>query len=147
MDEKIISMKFKPVFEDVDAARRAVDAACRQYYPKPESGQLIGDLLLAVTEAMNNAVEHSGAKEIEIEVTAGPQKLMFRIITAGALFDPTVGVAFPDLDDSEELPEGGFGRALIMEMADVVKYDYSEGRNILTFEKNMTKKEDKTDGD
>lgn len=148
MDDKIISLKIKPVFEDVDAARIAVYTACREYFPKPESRQFIGDLLLAATEAMNNAVEHSGAKEIEIEVTAAAQILEFRIITSGKPFDPTVGVAFPDLNVSEEkLPEGGFGRALIREMVDAVKYDYREGRNILTFKKNMIKKEDQTDGD
>ncbi|MDP2156708.1 MAG: ATP-binding protein [Nitrospirota bacterium] len=147
MDEKILSRKFKPVFENVDAARVAVHTACRERYLQPGSNALIGDLLLAVTEAMNNAVEHSGAKELEIEVIAGPQNLMFRMITSGKRFDPTAGVAFPDLDTAEELPEGGFGRALIAEMVDSVKYEYVEGRNILTLEKIMITKEDRRNGD
>ncbi len=142
MDQKIISLKFKPVFENVDAARNAVHTACKERYLQAGADELTGDLLLAVTEAMNNAVEHSGAKEIEIEVIAGQQSLLFRMITAGEKFDPTANVAFPDLDATEELPEGGFGRALIAEMMDIVKYEYSGGRNILTLEKNMTKKED-----
>jgi anti-sigma regulatory factor (Ser/Thr protein kinase) len=147
MDEKIFSLKFEPVFENVDAARIAVHTVCREHYLQPGSDLLIGDLLLAVTEAMNNAVEHSGAKEVEIEVVARPQNIVFRIISAGEKFDPTVSVAFPDLDATEELPEGGFGRALIAEMVDSVKYEYREGRNILTLEKNMITKEDQTDGD
>ncbi|MBI5633966.1 MAG: ATP-binding protein [Nitrospirae bacterium] len=147
MDEKIITLKFKPVFENVDSARIAVHNACRERYQQPGSDPLISDLLLAATEAMNNAVEHSGAKEVEIEVIAGPQGIVFRMITAGDRFDPTAGTAFPDLDAAEELPEGGFGRALIAEMVDSEKYEYSEGRNILTLEKNMITKEDRTDGD
>lgn len=147
MEENIISLKFKPVFENVDAARVAVHTACRERYLLPGSDSLISDLLLAVTEAMNNAVEHSGAKELEIEVLTGPQNLIFRIITSGERFDPTIGVAFPDLDATKELPEGGFGRALIAEMVDAVKYEYRAGRNILTLEKNMIKKEDRTNGD
>ncbi|MBI5846990.1 MAG: ATP-binding protein [Nitrospirae bacterium] len=142
MDQNIISLKFEPTFGNVDAARAAVHTACRERFLQPGSDALIGDLLLAVTEAMNNAVEHSGAKELEIEVIAGQQGLIFRMITAGEKFDPTAGVAFPDLDAAEELPEGGFGRALIMEMVDSVKFEYREGRNILTLEKNMMKKED-----
>ena len=130
-------------FKNVDAARIAVHNACRERYLQPGSDSLISELLLAVTEAMNNAVEHSGVKEVEIEVLAGPQSLVFRMITAGERFDPTAGVAFPDLEASEELPEGGFGRALIAEMVDSMKYEYRGDRNILTLEKNMTKKEDR----
>ena len=146
MAEEIISLKFEPVFKNVDAARIAVHNACRERYRHPAAEPLIGDMLIAVTEAMNNAVEHSGARELEIEMVAGHQSLIFRMITAGAQFDPTAGVAFPDLDAAEELPEGGFGRALIAEMVDSVKHEYSEGRNILTLEKNMITKEDETDG-
>ncbi len=135
MNERIISLKFKPLFENVDSARIAIHNACREQYLRPGSESLIGELLLAVTEAMNNAVEHSGTEEVEIEVIAGSQSVVFRMITAGERFDPTAGVAFPDLDAAEDLPEGGFGRALIAEMVDSVKYEYSGGRNILTLKK------------
>jgi serine/threonine-protein kinase RsbW len=137
MDKKIISLKIEPSFGNVDAARVAVQTACKERYMQPGSDERIGDLLLAVTEAMNNAVEHSGAKEMEIELLAGQQGLIFRMITAGEQFDPTAGAAFPDLDAADELPEGGFGRALIAEMVDSVKYEYNGGRNILTLEKNI----------
>lgn len=146
MQEKVISLKFEPVFKNVDAARIAVHNACRERYPQPGADSLIDELLLAVTEAMNNAVEHAGAKEVEIELLAGPEGLVFRMITSGERFDPTAGIAFPDLDAAEELPEGGFGRALIAEMVDSMKYEYRGGRNILTLEKNMIAKEDGTDG-
>jgi anti-sigma regulatory factor (Ser/Thr protein kinase) len=147
MDQRFISLKFKPVFENVDSARVAIHNACRELYLRPGSDSLIGELLLAVTEAMNNAVEHSGAKEVEIEVIADQQSVVFRMITAGNKFDPTAGVAFPDLDASEDLPEGGFGRALIAEMVDSVKYEYSGCNNILTLEKNMIEKEVQPNGD
>lgn len=147
MGRRILSLTCKPVFKDVDSARIAVQNACKDQHPEPGAETLIRDLLLAATEAMNNAVEHSGSRDMEVEVFAEPQSLVFRMITAGERFDPTIGAAFPDLDAAEELPEGGFGRALIAEMVDNMKYEYVEGRNILTLEKYMIKKEDQTDGD
>ena len=142
MAEKIISLKFEPLFKNVDEARTAVHNACRERYLQSGSESLINELLLAVTEAMNNAVEHSGGKEVEIELLSVPAGFIFRIITIGERFDPTAGIAFPDLDAAEELPEGGFGRALIAAMVDSMKYEYREGRNILTLEKNIISKED-----
>ncbi len=146
MKEKIISLKFEPLFKNVDEARAAVHNACRERYRQPGAELLINELLLAVTEAMNNAVEHSGGKEVEVELFAGPEGLIFRMSTAGERFDPTAGIAFPDLDAAEELPEGGFGRALIAEMVDSMQYEYRGDRNILTLEKNMIPKEDGADG-
>lgn len=144
--KRIVSMKFRPVFENVDAARNAVYTACREYYPDPESGGPIDELMLAITEAMNNAVEHSGTAEVEIDVAADGRNIVFRMITAGARFDPTADVAFPEMDTADDLPEGGFGRALIREMSDSVHYVYNGGRNILTLNKIIIYKEDRANG-
>jgi anti-sigma regulatory factor (Ser/Thr protein kinase) len=140
-----LSLKLPPTFENVDKVRQAVQELCRGRYRQPGSEALLGDLLLAIAEAMNNAVEHSRATEMEIEVVAGARSLTFRMLTAGAPFDPTADSAFPDLEGPEGLPEGGFGRALVVALTDRVTYEYLQGRNVLTIEKQLNKGE--RDGD
>ena len=138
-----LSLRLPPTFENVDAVRTAVEGLGRTHYPG--AGAPLGDLLLAIVEAMNNAVEHSGAAAMEIEVTAWEGSLVFTLATAGEPFDPRAGAAFPDLDAPEGLPVGGFGRALMTSLADRVGYEYRDGKNVLTIEKRMTKEE--RDGD
>lgn len=139
MVESTLSLNVSPTFENVDKVRHAVQEFCRERHPEPGAEELIGDLLLAITEALNNAVEHSRAAAIEVEVVAGPRSLLFRMLTEGEPFDPTVGTSFPDLDDPEGLPEGGFGRALVAALTDRATYEYREGKNVLTLEKQLTK--------
>lgn len=129
------SMKIEPTFENVSVVRHAVQESCGKHYPQAAAEPLIEELLMAATEAMNNAVEHACTKEVEIELVAGAQGLIFRAISAGERFTPPAEVAFPDLDSPEGLPEGGFGLALIREMVDVVAYDYHDGKNIITLTK------------
>jgi anti-sigma regulatory factor (Ser/Thr protein kinase) len=135
MGETLLAMKFEPHFDRVTEARLAVEAICNKQYPHPAAGPLIDELLMAVTEAMNNAVEHSGAKEVEIELRADERGLIFRVTTAGIPFEPPTGVAFPDLDGPDGLPEGGFGLAIISEMTDSVEYEHRDGYNIITLTK------------
>lgn len=136
-----LSLSVEPTFAGVDRVRDAVQALCRERYPQPEARERIGEIVLAVTEAMNNAVEHAGAAAMEIEVLAGPCALSFRLATAGEPFDPTVGAAFPDLEAAGGLPEGGFGRALIAELSDRLTYRYIDGTNVLTLEKTIMEEE------
>ena len=138
MTDPTLSLRCAPTFENADKVREAVQKLCRDRYRQPGMEAQLGDLLLAIAEAMNNAVEHSGAAEMEIEVVAGARALIFRLATAGEPFDPTAGAAFPDLDAPDGLPEGGFGRALIAALTDSVTYEYLQGRNVLTLEKQLT---------
>ncbi|TAN40373.1 MAG: ATP-binding protein [Nitrospirae bacterium] len=146
MGDAVVKMKIEPTFENVSAVRLAVQDVCRKQYGWPGAEPLIDELLMAATEAMNNAVEHSGAKEVEIELIAGARRLVVRVLTAGKRFDPPSEVAFPDLDGPGGLPEGGFGLAIIREMADAVHYDYCDGKNIVTLEKNISENEGGQDG-
>lgn len=139
MADAALALRLQPTFENVDKVRQAVEELCRKRYPQPGVEVPLGDLLLAITEAMNNVVEHSRAAEMEIDVVAGVRSLTFRMLTAGEPFDPTAGASFPDLDAPEGLPEGGFGLALIAAMTDRLTYQYLGRRNVLTLEKTLTK--------
>lgn len=124
-------------FREIDAARVKIREFCETVFTGPERRSLLDDFYLAVTEAMNNAVEHSGAKAIDIVVFAGAAEIIFTMITPGARFDPTEKIKMPDLDSAEVLPEGGFGLAMIQELMDSVVYEYREGRNIFTLKKTI----------
>ena len=125
-----------PIFEEVDLARRTADEICREYYMDMGVESSVQDFILAITEAMNNIVEHSQANHVRVELTAHPDKIVYVIENDGLKFDPTEDVAMPDLDD-DDLPEGGFGRAIINELMDEVSYDYLENRNVLTLIKTI----------
>src|SRR3972149_344340 len=112
MAEKRLSLSFPPEFGNIDEARTRIEGFCRGIYNGPSSESKLGDFLIAATEAMNNAVEHSKAGAIGVELIAGGGEVTFRITTEGERFDPTEGdISMPNLDG--ELPEGGFGLALI----------------------------------
>ena len=136
MSLKKIKLLFDATFESVDMARGAINGVCREIFSDRESE--INDFCLAVTEAMNNAVEHSGAMEIEVELIAGKDEIKFIMTVQGEEFDPTAKAAFPDISDDGALPEGGFGLAIVQELVDEVEHNYSNGSNILTLKKYFT---------
>jgi anti-anti-sigma factor len=128
-------LKMAPVFAEVDLARKAVDEVCREFYVNERLDEVIGDFVLATTEAMNNVVEHSRASQMSLELTAQRDRLVSILRNDGQGFDPTRDVSMPDLDG--ELVEGGFGRAIINELMDEVQYDFVDEQNVLTLIKNI----------
>jgi anti-sigma regulatory factor (Ser/Thr protein kinase) len=86
---------------------------------------------------MNNAAEHSKSDLIEVEVEASRPDVIFRMLTECDRFDPTENVSMPNLEEMEDLPEGGFGLALIKELIDDVRYEYADGKNVLTLRKKV----------
>ena len=135
--KKTLGMTVAPTFENVDAVRTEVEKLCREMFPGDDARSRIGDVLLAATEIMNNAVEHSGADAMEIDASVEGDGVTFRLSTLSAMFDPTANVSMPVMGEDADLPEGGFGLALIREMMDSVEYEYSGGRNILTMRKKI----------
>lgn len=135
--ERKLNITFEPEFANVDKARVSIQKTLEAIYKGPESASGITDFCIAVVEAMNNAVEHSDAKTIDVEITAGDTETEFRLITKGKRFDPTIGIEMPDLDISDDLPEGGFGLALIKELVDSLTYEYESGKNILILKKRI----------
>jgi len=138
--EKRLSFQIAPDFKNVDRVRTALGRFLSENYRGPEAASRTDEISLAATEAMNNAVEHSGADQVEIEVFADEAMVVFQIITKGKQFDPTMPVSMPVLGDGKELQEGGFGLAIIRELVDDLKYRYVEGKNIMTFFKKIKDK-------
>ncbi|PCI28911.1 MAG: hypothetical protein COB67_05320 [SAR324 cluster bacterium] len=90
--------------------------------------------LLAITEALNNAVEHSGTAEIQLELHFSPGEIEAIIITEGVAFDSSQVVGFPA---PELQAEGGFGLPIIQHLSDAMEYSYLNGKNILILKKKI----------
>ena len=138
MNNRKITIEFEPTFENVDIMRSAITGICQHAFPAPGSESLTMDFSLAVTEAMTNAVEHSGTNKVIIELTVAATAIIFTMMTNGVRFDPTAPVSFPDLSSPDDMPEGGYGLAIIREMVDRTAYEYRNGKNILTLEKTFS---------
>ena len=97
------------------------------------------NLKLAIEEAVVNVINYAyptGEKgNINIEATATPTSLKFKIIDTGMAFAPTDA---PDVDTSltaEERQIGGLGIFLVRQLMDTINYERIDGKNVLTLTK------------
>ncbi|MEP4039310.1 MULTISPECIES: ATP-binding protein [unclassified Pseudophaeobacter] len=98
-----------------------------------------GDVQIALTEAVNNIVEHAYADtlggEISIQCDLSPKILKIRIVDTGPpLPDDELPAGLPaDISGPlETLPEGGFGWHLIRELTSRLHYERQLDRNLLS---------------
>ena len=85
---------------------------------RPLSDELLADLKLAITEATSNSVRHAypdtdGSVEISYQLQA--DRLVIVVTDEGRGFDPADEA---EVDDLENLTEGGLGIAIIRTIAD-----------------------------
>lgn len=126
---------FEPAFGNVDMVRAAVMGVCTDHFQLAGSGASIMDFCLIVTELMNNAVEHSASGMLEAEILLSDNEAVFRLISEGTGFDPTQTAEMPGLEEDKDLPEGGYGLALIQALADGMEYERRDNRNMVTLRK------------
>lgn len=138
MDTRQLLISFGPDFGNVDMVRAAVKGVCTDFFQLDCGAASVMDFCLVVTELMNNAVEHSGADVITAEIFLAGQEAVFRLVTEGTRFDPTAAAAMPDPGRDGELPEGGYGLALVQALADGMEYEYRENRNMVTLRKSFS---------
>ncbi len=102
-------------------------------------GARADEVQIALTEAVNNVVEHAYESappgDVRIRAELYPERLWINIQDAGAPFPrgklPEGKPADVNVP-AECLPEGGFGWFLIRELASQVQYERSEGNNNLS---------------
>lgn len=121
----------------------AVDRLMEAAAPMLGSEEAASDLRLAVTEALNNIVEHSGHPPhlpVRIQVGPRPDGCWLRIVDRGGplptgLIDGTwrapETVSCGEDADADWLPEGGWGWLLIRGAVDRIVYDRQDGVNRL----------------
>ena len=134
-DTRRLLISFEPAFSNVDIVRAAVRGVCTDFFQLADNAESVMDFCLIVTELMNNAVEHSVSGVLDAEILLSDNEAVFRLISEGTGFDPTQTAVMPGLEQDEELPEGGYGLALIQALADGMEYECWENRNMVTLRK------------
>lgn len=130
--EIVERLSFAAEIENVSLAEGLVDRICESQSIKEDA---YGNVLIAITEAVNNAIIHGsgldGSKEVNIDVLKTNDDLVFKIVDSGSGFD------FNNLEDPTdpkniEKPNGR-GIFLMKNLADNVEY-FNNGSTVeLTF--------------
>lgn len=124
-------------------ARTGIDSVVGQLRERGLPETRIGEVQIALAEAVNNVVEHAYAGnspgDVNIRCQLESEKLSIYIRDAGAPLPKgqlPAGEAQAVDGDIEELPEGGFGWFLIRELTSDIHYERSDGENnlLLSFE-------------
>ncbi len=121
--------------ENLPRVEKFIDEACESFHIDED---FYGNILVAVTEAVNNAIQHGNQEDpdrsfkVSFEANEELQKLTFRVEDAGEGFDYE-NVPDPTAPENLEKP---FGRGIFLmrNLADEVEF-YDEGRVVeLTFQ-------------
>ena len=122
--------------QEVPKLAAFVDEVCEGMGFDP---MLTMQLNLAIEEAVVNVMDYAyppGTKgEVDIEVKADADKLMFTISDNGVAFDPTAKAEVDTTLSAEERQIGGLGIHLVRHIMDNVEYERKDGRNILRLSK------------
>lgn len=135
MNELIVDAKTENLNTVLDFVNRQLD----QY---ESSMKIRMQLDVAVEELFVNIAHYAydnemGKATIQVEVNKEPLSVVITFIDQGKPYDP---LAKPDPDitlPAEERPIGGLGIFMVKKSMDNVKYEYKDGSNILTIEKNL----------
>jgi anti-sigma regulatory factor (Ser/Thr protein kinase) len=141
-DTRSLHLSFAPTFAHVDMVRAAVNGICSDFFQISGHAAILLDFCLIISELMNNAVEHADSGILDAEILLTDREAVFRLISDGKRFDPTRAAAMPDLKENE-LPEGGYGLALIQSLADGMEYERRNNRNMVTLRKTFPLKAEK----
>lgn len=135
MAERMLNMEFAARFENVDIARAALQGISAECFG--HDSEQASDITMAVNEALNNAVEHTGSTTVRMEVLWNDAELRVLVISDGQFFDPVAASADLNEEDMLDREEGGYGLYLIRELVDCFEYEYRDSRNIWKLSKNI----------
>ncbi len=121
-------LKFSTKQENISLVEKLIENVCEEY--KINDSQY-GNVLVAVTEAVYNALNHGNklnpSKNINVSFQETDHKLVFTVADEGDGFDPN---AIPDPTSPENIEkENGRGVFLIKNLADEVSFD-DHGREV-----------------
>ena len=118
------TVNFESTNENLVVAEKLIDDICQKYKVDEDN---YGNILIAVTEAVNNAINHGNkqdtSKKVHMEVTyLSDRTLKFTVTDEGEGFDYA---SLPDPTDPENIEKiSGRGVFLMQNLAD--KIDFSE---------------------
>lgn len=136
MDTVQFIFKLAPDFTSSEKIRKELLHALHTVQGSTLGSTAADDLCQIVSELVNNAVEHGKSSYLLGELTVRKDRVAFTLTTDGIPFDPTgVDAEMPDFDDQNDLPEGGYGLAIIRNLSDEFTYRYADGKNMTTVAK------------
>jgi anti-sigma regulatory factor (Ser/Thr protein kinase) len=128
----VLTFTLDPVFKSVDTIRTAIRSALVERYGTESRGADTDEFCQVISELVNNAVEHGSCTRIEAALHLTDREALFRLTTDGIPFDPVAAtVELPEAGMEDDLPEGGFGLAIIRWFSDRVHYEYRDDLNIV----------------
>jgi len=135
-----VNFLIKPELSGAEVIRRGVKTALKEWLCLTSDSR-IDDFCQVISELVNNAIEHGRCTSIAGELRTEGDKALFTLITDGVAFDPTaVKAEMPDFDEKNNLPEGGYGLAIINQLSDACDYRYHDGKNIMIVTKQFPKR-------
>lgn len=119
---------FSSKSENIVFVEKMIEEICEEYKISEDN---YGNILVALTEAVNNAIQHGNKlnpnKSIDIVFESGADSLTFKVKDEGDGFDPT---NIPDPTDPENIEKPhGRGIFLMKHLAD--KVDFHENGRIV----------------
>ncbi|WP_291721421.1 ATP-binding protein [Bernardetia sp.] len=130
--KSVLHIKIPSLLENIRIVESFIDNARDKFNLNDD---IYGNIMVAVTESVNNAIIHGNGKdkekEVELSLEVGKKELYFTIKDQGKGFDPN---SLPDPTAPENLLTiGGRGIFLIKNLADKVDF-LDEGRTVkMTF--------------
>lgn len=129
-NQVIITKKSNPEF----VVERMVVSLCEEMNINDEK---FGNILLAVTEAVDNAIEHgnqnSPEKAVELTYRTTPVDVTFTVADQGRGFDPAV-VSDPTIPTNQA--EKGRGLFVMKHLADKITFEENGKKVVLSFNLN-----------
>ncbi len=126
------SLNFDSKADNIVIAEKLVDDVCKKYSVDED---YYGNILIAVTEAVNNAINHGNRqnpeKKVHVDFIDRGDRLSFSVKDEGEGFDHD---ALPDPTDPENLEKiSGRGVFLMKHLADEVEFSENGTRVEMTF--------------
>lgn len=126
--QTVNQINFSSKIENLSLVEKFIDNVCEE---KKVGEDFYGNILIALTEAVNNAIFHGNHSDPDKKVTVtcnqGNNKLAFFVEDQGRGFDPS---ALPDPTDPDNIEKpNGRGVFLMRNLADSVSY-HDNGRKV-----------------
>ncbi len=128
-------IKIESSAENLRLVERLIEDVCEVYNISEDN---YGNILIAVTEAVNNAIYHGNGgnpkKNVHIGFENGNKKLTFSVSDEGTGFD---FMSLPDPTDPNNIEKvNGRGVFLMKHLADKVEFNHNGKEVLLTFNLN-----------
>ena len=147
-DITLLTIRWKPLtphlsieasMDEIGSLRPYIERVCQQ---AGLDGKATKRLRLGAEEAVANVINHGHATAVTLSAQRTDTQLLLTIDDDGLPFDPTKGTDTDLTIPADQRPPGGMGLILLHEMTDGLKYQRTDGHNVLTLIKQISPEAD-----